>query len=196
MDSQHSDDPTDSPEDANDWERYRPWLRLLARSHVDTQLRGKCDPSDIVQQTMIEVLRADASFRGTTEPERLSWLRKILAGVACREFRRYGQTQKRDLNRERSIEQSLAKTSVALGAILVDQGGTPSRIVAQREQEVIVAEAIEALPDDYRNVILLRNLESLSHEEVAGRMGRTTSAVRMLWLRALKQLRREVLSRQ
>ena len=57
---------------------------------------------------------------------------------------------------------------------------------------MLLAEALSRLPEDYREVIVLRNLEGLSHEEVAARMGRGIGAVRMLWLRALSRLRREL----
>jgi RNA polymerase sigma-70 factor (ECF subfamily) len=57
---------------------------------------------------------------------------------------------------------------------------------------VLLAAALSRLPEDYREVIVLRNLEGLSHEEVAARMGRAAGAVRMLWLRALSCLRREL----
>ena len=65
-----------------------------------------------------------------------------------------------------------------------------------REQQIIIADAIESLPADYREVVVLRNLQGLSHAEVAVRLNRTESAVRMLWLRALKQLRQQVMQRQ
>ena len=177
-------------------EQFRPWLMLMAKLQVDAQYQGKFDPSDIVQETMVEAIRAEPSFRGNSEGERIAWLRKILARVVGREFRKYRGTQKRDLNREISIEQSLAKTSLALGAMLHGDDESPSKIVSQREQELIVAEAIGALSDEYREVIILRNLQSLSHAEIAAKMERSVSAVRMMWLRALKQLRSEVLSRQ
>jgi RNA polymerase sigma-70 factor (ECF subfamily) len=54
------------------------------------------------------------------------------------------------------------------------------------------AEALYRLPEDYREVIVLPNLEGLSHEEVAARMGRAVGAVRMRWLRALPRLRRDL----
>ena len=56
----------------------------------------------------------------------------------------------------------------------------------------MLAEVLARLPDDYREVIVLRNLEGLSHEEVAARMGRGVGAVRMLWVRALARVRKEV----
>lgn len=63
-------------------------------------------------------------------------------------------------------------------------------------RQMIIAEVLESLPEDYRAVIVLRNLKGLSHAEVAKQLNRTESAVRMLWLRALKQLRQQVMQRQ
>lgn len=176
--------------------QYRPWLRFMARVQVESQFQGKFDPSDIVQQTVVEALNADDDFRGRSEGERINWLRVILARVVAREARRYRGTQKRDVHREVSIEQSLAHTSMALGAVLAGNVETPSVVADQREQQLIVAEALESLPDDQRDVVMLRSFQSMSHEEVAERMNRSVSAVRMLWLRALKRLRAEVLARQ
>jgi RNA polymerase sigma factor (sigma-70 family) len=61
---------------------------------------------------------------------------------------------------------------------------------ARREQAVLLADALERLPADYREVIILRYLEGLAPPEVAWRMGRSVESVRKLWTRALVQLRR------
>ena len=53
----------------------------------------------------------------------------------------------------------------------------------------MLADVLARLPADHREVIILRTLEGLPHEEVARRMGRTPGAVRMLWVRALAGLR-------
>jgi RNA polymerase sigma-70 factor (ECF subfamily) len=60
-------------------ERFRSYLRLLAEIQFDLRLRGKLDPSDIVQQTLLQAHQAEDQFRGTTAPERATWLRQILA---------------------------------------------------------------------------------------------------------------------
>ena len=57
------------------------------------------------------------------------------------------------------------------------------------EDEVRHAAALEHLPEDHRDIILLRNLERLPFEEVAKRMGRSAGACRMLWMRAIAGLR-------
>jgi len=55
-----------------------------------------------------------------------------------------------------------------------------------------LADALARLPADYAEVILLRNVEGLPHQEIARRMGRGIGAVRMLWVRALARLRQEL----
>jgi RNA polymerase sigma-70 factor (ECF subfamily) len=175
--------------------RYHPWLNLLARLQIDSQFQGKFDASDIVQQTLLEACRDLPQFRGQSEAELLAWLRQILAHVMAHEVRRYVGTQQRDLAREVSLEhleQSLAQSSRRLGDLLAASASSPSQQAVRHEQEVLLAEVLARLPDDHREVIILRNLEGLSHEEVAQRMGRSVGAVRMLWVRALARVRKEV----
>lgn len=173
-------------------EPFQPWLRLLAQLQIDGEFQGKFDPSDIAQQTLLEAYRDLPKFRGQSEPELLAWLRQILAHVLAHEIRRLRGTQQRDPAREVSLERSLAQSSLRLGAILADGGPSPSQQAVAREQEVRLAEVLARLPEEYREVIVLRNLEELPHEEVARRMGRSVGAVRMLWLRALARLRSEI----
>jgi RNA polymerase sigma-70 factor (ECF subfamily) len=172
--------------------RYQPWLRLLARLQLDRRFQGKFDASDLVQLTMLEACRALPQFRGTTEAELTAWLRQVLAHALAHEIRRYQGTERRDLDREVSLEHSLAQSSQQLGDMLAASGSSPSQQAARREQEVILAEVLARLPDDHREVIVLRNLQGLSHEEVAKRMQRNPGAVRMLWVRALARLREEL----
>jgi RNA polymerase sigma-70 factor (ECF subfamily) len=171
---------------------YQSWLKLLARLEIDTQFQGKFDASDVVQQTLLEACRDLPQFRGRTEAELLAWLRQILAHVIAHEVRRYRGTQQRDVAREVSLERSLALSSQRLGAMLAVSGTSPSAQAARHEEELRLVEVLERLPDDYREVIVLRNLQGLSHEEIAGRMGRNVGAVRMLWVRALARVRSEL----
>ncbi len=172
--------------------RYRDWLRLLARGPLERRLRAKFDASDVVQQALLDACRALPQFRGSTEAELLAWLREVLAHALAHEVRRYRGTRARDAGREVSLEQELAESSQRLDSLLAASGPSPSQLAAQREQGLVLADVLARLPEDYRDVIVLRNLEGLSHEEVARRMGRGVGAVRMLWVRALARLRREL----
>jgi RNA polymerase sigma-70 factor (ECF subfamily) len=173
-------------------QRYQSWLRILARLQLDRRFQRKLDASDVVQLTMLEACRAFPQFRGSTGAELTAWLRQVLARVLAHETRRYQGTQQRDLGREVSLEQALAESSQRLGEMLAAPGSSPSQQAARHEQEVLLAEVLGRLPDDYREVILLRNLEGLSHDETARRMQRSPGAVRMLWVRALARLRQEL----
>ena len=185
-------DPNLSGPDLSELELYRSWLTLLARMQVEGRYQAKFDASDVVQQTMLEAVRAWPDFRGRSEAERAAWLRQILARVLLHEIRRFAGTRRRDLGREVSLEQALDESSYRLGMALAAPGSSPSERLDRHEQELRLADALVNLPDDYRQVILLRNVEGLPHEEVARRMDRGVGAVRMLWVRALARLRTEL----
>src|SRR5438477_7089221 len=97
--------PMTSPPVAGErsWEPYRGYLRVLADLHLPVYLRGKLDPSDVVQQTLLRAHEKRDQFRGGTEAEAAGWLRAILAGTLAAAARAYGRRQ-RDLTRERSLE--------------------------------------------------------------------------------------------
>jgi RNA polymerase sigma-70 factor (ECF subfamily) len=173
-------------------ERFRSWLGLLARLQVEPRLRAKLDASDVVQQTMLEAVRGWPNFRGGTEAELAAWLRQILARVLLHERRRFGGAQRRDLGREVSLEQALAESSRRLGDLFAAPDTSPSERAGRHELELRLADAMARLPADYAEVILLRNIDGLSHDEIARRMGRGSGAVRMLWVRALARLRQEL----
>ena len=175
---------------------FHPWLRLMAKLQLDSKWERKFDASDIVQQTLLEAWKGEENFAGETKGERIAWLRTILGRVISREVRHYTGNQKRDPARELELQNSLDQSSMMLEKMLAGDEKTPSVNADNREQQMIIADVLEALPKDYREVIVLRNLQGHSHAEVAAKLGRTESAVRMLWLRALKQIRSEVLARQ
>ena len=189
LDSIRRRDPTAQAEALHG---FRPWLHLLARMETARILDGKFDASDVVQQTMVEAIRALPQFRGESDAELLAWLRQVLAHVLGHEIRRYKGTRRRDIGRELSLDQSLEQSATRLGNLLVAPESSPSAKAARNEREVMVAEVLSRLPEDYRDVIILHNLQGLEHEEVARRMGRSPGAVRMLWIRALTRLREEM----
>jgi RNA polymerase sigma-70 factor (ECF subfamily) len=100
--------------------------------------------------------------------------------------------RKRSARREVSLEQHLAaleQSSVRIEAALVGRHSSPSGQAQRRERAALVADHLARLTADYREVIVLRNLEGLPFAEVARRMGRSAGAVRILWVRAVDQLR-------
>lgn len=170
-------------------DRYGNYLGLLARVQVGRRLQGKIDPADLVQETFLEAHRHFPGFRGQSELEVAAWLRQIMAGVLGNLLRRYLGTQGRDIRLERELAGELDRSSQALDRGLADPGPTPSKLAVGRERAVLLADALGRLPDDYREAIVLRNLEELPFAAVAQRMNRTEDAVQKLWVRALAKLR-------
>jgi len=170
-------------------ELYRRYLALLARVQIGHRLQGKVDASDIVQETFLEAHRNFGRFRGTSEPELVRWLRQILAANLADLLRRYLGAQGRDVRLEREIEDAFDRSSVLLDRGLVAQQSSPSQQAARREQAVLLADALDQLPDDYRDVLVLRHLEGLTFPQVAERMGRSLDSVEKLWMRGLARLR-------
>jgi RNA polymerase sigma-70 factor (ECF subfamily) len=171
-------------------EHYRNYLTILARMQIGRRLQGKADPADVVQETFLEAHRSFDKFQGTTEAELAGWLRGILGGQLAHLVRRFLGTKRRDVRLECEIADHLDRSSHALGWQLYSRGSSPSHQAARRELAVILADALEQLPDDYREVLVLRHLEGLTFPEISRRMGRTLDSVEKLWVRALDRMRR------
>ena len=168
----------------------RSYLGFAARAQVESWLKVKVDASDLVQQTMLEAHRDFDDFQGGSEQEWLAWLRKILTHNVADFVRQYRGTAKRQVRREVPFRDP-AQSGLAPGAAEpAAPGGTPSQEFLRLDSELRVAAALAELPADYQEVIVLRNLQRLSFNEVAEQMGRSRPAVQMLWMRAIKRLQR------
>ena len=172
-----------------DLEGYRNYLRLLAGAQLDPRLRGKLDPSDVVQQTLARAHTKAEQFRGATEAERAAWLRQILANQLAAAVRRHLAAGKRDAGRERSLHAALEDSSARLEALLAAEQTSPSDRAVRHEELRRLAEALAALPEDQRQAVELHHLRGLPVEEAARELGRSESAVGGLLRRGLKRLR-------
>jgi RNA polymerase sigma-70 factor (ECF subfamily) len=171
-------------------ERYRAYLTVLARVQIGRRLQGKVDAADLVQEAFLGAYRDFPQFRGTTEREFLGWLRQILASLLANLVRHYQGTQRRDVRLERQLAVELEQSSQALDRGLVAAQSSPSQQAVRHEQSVLLAEALGRLPDELRDLLILRHLEGLTFPEVARRLGRTVDSVKKQWPRALASLRR------
>lgn len=168
----------------------RRYLTNLARAQIGSQLRGKADPSDLVQEALLEIHRQFGRFRGSAQAEFAAWTRCILMGLIGNHVRRYLGTKRRDARLERRLAYECSNSSRALGRMCGDETRSPSDVAMSREHSQLLHVALHELPDHYREVIVLRHLEGLSFPEVAGRMGRSVHSIDKLSVRALSQLRR------
>src|SRR5262245_30707401 len=162
--------------EGQDLEGYRNYLRVLARAGLDPRLQSKLDPSDVVQQTLLEANRDRAAFRGQGPEALRAWLRQILTrnlANALRDFRR----ARRDVGREQALDAWVAESSARVEAWLAAEGSSPSAGVQRQEEAARLAAALEKLPEAQREVVALRHLHGWSLCDIARHLGRTRPAV-------------------
>jgi RNA polymerase sigma-70 factor (ECF subfamily) len=176
-----------SPDSGWDLERFRKYLQLLAQVQLDPRLRAKLDPSDLVQQTLLEAHQARDQCPPGDPAQQAAWLRKILARNLANAVRDFGRA-KRDARRERSLEAAIEESSARMEAWLVAEQSTPSDQAEKNEQLLRLAEALDQLPSDQQEAVVLHHLKGQSLSEVAGHFGRSPAAVAGLLHRGLKKL--------
>ena len=169
----------------------RLYLLMIAERELEPAVRAKGGASDLVQQTFMEAQGDFARFHGTDSTELRAWLRRLLLNNVANFRRHYRGTAKRRADRETPLDAG-DSTRGGNGAWLADDTPSPSRQLMQEEKDQDLRRALDRLPPDYRQVLLLRYEEELPFEEVAQRMGRTANAARKLWSRAVEQLQREL----
>ncbi|MBS0207279.1 MAG: sigma-70 family RNA polymerase sigma factor [Planctomycetes bacterium] len=169
-------------------ESYTEYLRLLARMQLASQLRGKLDASDVIQQTVMQAHARRDQFHGKTEEEWIGWLRTILANVLTSTMRAY-RTGARDIRLERSIDACLEESASRVEEWLVASQSSPSLQASRHEELIRLAGALALLPAEQREAVELHHLQGRTVAEVGAVMGRTRPAAMGLIFRGLKRLR-------
>jgi RNA polymerase sigma-70 factor (ECF subfamily) len=169
-------------------DRYREYLRLLARLQLAPRLQAKLDPSDIVQETLLRAHERLPQFRGTTDAELAAWLRQILCNQLKDAIRKYGPGT-RDIALERSLQAGIDQSSARLEALLAAKQSSAADHLLRQEELLQLADALERLPVDQRTALELQYFEDASVQAIAEEMGRTRAAVGGLLRRGMKRLR-------
>ncbi len=178
---------------------YTQYLKTLANHQLDRRVRQRVSPSDLVQDTLLEAHRDFPNFRGTTTAELVSWLRRILIHNLIRASEHHLHTEKRDARREISLQRlaaNLGSVDSPLEVALRSPTSSPSADLRGQEQVSELEQALEKLPKEQRQVVMMRHLDGLAFNDIAERLGRSSGACRMLWLRAMDDLREKLQERQ
>ena len=147
------------------------------------------NPSDVVQHSLIRMMDGIGDFRGSTRAEFFGWLNKIVKNESARANRHY-RSQKRDVSRNRQL--ALGDSASLFFLDPADGHPTPQTNAISQERIQLFHDLLKKLPDDYAEVIVLRNLEQLSFREVGERMDRTEAAATKLWRRAIEKFQLEL----
>ena len=170
--------------------KHQSFLRLLACAEIMPSLRRRIEPSDIVQQTLLEAHQTRDQFRGDSDPEMAQWLRRILQHNIVDSLRAL-QAQKRDIAREQLLVNQpgdFDKTSQRLDRLLATYS-SPSQNAIQSEQLLLLSESIFQLPGDQREAVIQHHLKGLKLAEMSAQWGRSEAAIAGLLQRGLRKLR-------
>ena len=171
---------------------HRQYLRRIVELRFDNRLRARIDPSDVVQETQMEAHRRFADYlRRRPMPFKL-WLRKTAQQRLCDLQREHLVAQNRSVGREKPQPDH---SSLMLAAPLAGRGPSPSEQVARRDFEQQVALVVGELSENDRDVLLMRHVEGLSHQEIACLLDVDAAAARKRYGRALLRLRKLLVDR-
>jgi RNA polymerase sigma-70 factor (ECF subfamily) len=167
---------------------YGERVRRIIRLRLDHKLRPKLDSVDVVQDALILALGGLKDFTYKNEGDFLRWLSTI-AENKLRDILDKFHTEKRDVHKEIPFKKEGRSTEDgSIGAAGPVRTTTPSVIVSKKESLDKLERALDNLKPEYKQVILLKKIEGLSHAEIAERLGKNTGAVRMLLARAMAAL--------
>jgi RNA polymerase sigma-70 factor (ECF subfamily) len=172
-------------------EGCRQYLLLVANQELRHDLQAKLGASDLVQETFLEAQRGFERFDGRSQDDLLAWLRQILRNNLRDAARSYCSSMKRSIHREIPFVEQDASAAISIQSF-PDSSETPSWPIRRREQVDAVRRCMERLTSDYRQVIVLRNLEMKSFVEIGRMIGRSPDAARKLWGRAMQTLAAEM----
>lgn len=171
----------DAPENERDLEQFRDYLRLLARTHWPPRLQGRLDPSDVVQQTLLEAHKDRQQRRGQSREQMARWLRQILMRNLANAVRDHGR-HCRDVGREQSLD----------AADLPAVEPSPSEQAQRQEDALRLVAALAELPAAQREVVVLRHCQGWSLADISRHTGKSAAAVAGLLFRGLQQLRAQL----
>lgn len=181
-----------SHEPVQDLQQFRSYLYLLARSHIGPSHRAKLDPSDIVQQSLLDAHQKQDQFRGATDAERMAWLKQILANNLADAVRGLARA-KRNIARERPLDVQVGDSFTRVEGWLAAIQPSPSQHAVRSEELLRLADALATLLEPQREAIVLHHLQGLPLAEVSRQLNKSPAAVAGLLHRGLKRLR-EVLT--
>jgi len=176
---------------ANDLEKYRGYLKLIAQLQLSPRLRTKEDASDVVQHVMLAACKDINNFRGTTEAELRAWLTRIACNVIAHLGRHYSR-RRREIAREVPLAFRLEKSSTILHQSLIGKEAQPGDgLIAQEALEKLLDSLLNLLEDE-RTAVVLKHFHQWTLAEIAEHIGRTEGAVAGLLRRGLAKLRTQI----
>lgn len=177
--------------------KHRSRLRAMVNLRMDPRIAGRCDPSDVVQEALLDAHRQLRSYLAERPLPFYPWLRQITWQQLVAHHRRHLKYQVRSVLQEDDVWRATLDHSAShLAGQLVDSMASPSQQVERSEIQRAVLLALQELSDQDREILVLRILEQLSSQETAAILNISPSAVRVRQYRALTRLKQRLQGNQ
>ncbi|MBA4064584.1 MAG: RNA polymerase factor sigma-70 [Isosphaera sp.] len=170
---------------------FREPLRRVIGLRLDPAVARRVDASDIVQDVLLEANQRLTEYLKSPDMPFHLWLRHLAQDRIIDTHRRHRLAQRRSVDREQPIARPgwADESGASLVAQLIDTERTPTSEAIRQELQRRLADAVDQLSEDDREIVLMRHHEVLSNQEVARALGLTEAAASMRYLRALRRLR-------
>jgi RNA polymerase sigma-70 factor (ECF subfamily) len=169
------------------FDSYRPRLRRMIRFRMDARVAARLDPSDVLQEAYLDAARQIHHYLDRRDVDVYVWLRGLAWQRLLKLHRAHLGAQCRTVDREQPLAED---SSTALAQRLLAPGGRPDQPLLQEEIRQRVQQALAQLEPHDREVILVRDVEELTNNEVAQALGLSPSAATMRYGRALFRLQK------
>lgn len=171
---------------------HRQRLRRMVAVRLNDQVLARVDPSDIVQETMIEAVRRLPEYSQTQPLPFYPWLRRLAWDQIVNVHRHHLKLQKRSVHREYRFENVSEASQDMLVDRLVKSQTSPSGAAMRMELRNQIRNALTQLTPSHREILVLLFLERLTINEAAVVLGVTPEAARSRRRRGLDQFSRLV----
>jgi RNA polymerase sigma-70 factor (ECF subfamily) len=173
------------------FDRYRGRLRRMVRLRMDRRLRGRVDPSDVLQEAQVEILRRAAAYAADPRLSPFLWIRFITGQRLIAMHRHHLGARLRSAGQEIALHHGPMPqaTSASLAEMLLGRLTSPTQAAHRAEVRLVLQEALNGMDPLDREVLTLRHFEELSNAEVAQLLGLSKTAASNRYIRALERLR-------
>lgn len=167
---------------------YGERVHRIVRFRMGTELRGKLESMDLVQDAFVAAVRDLGDFEYQNEGDFLRWMSQIAENRIRDNLKRL-HADKRDIRREVPIDHRAPTTGDNRPCMPEPiRNTTPSVIMSISEELDKLENAMNLLKPEYREVIVLNQIEGLSLKKIGDRLCKSPDAVRMLVARAMAAL--------
>ena len=170
-------------------EHYRGYLRRMVAARLDRRMAARVDPSDVVQETLVEAAGRLGEYLREQPIPFFAWLRQLAGERVIDAHRRHVAAQRRSVTLEQREPELPDASADILVRTLFATDTSPSNQLMREERHERLKAALATLPQRDREVLVMRHLEQLSIAEIAAMLEIGEPAVKSRLLRALIRIR-------